>query len=162
MRPGSSESPVIQPAGYPPSPATTVGGEGRGRLLARAVNNFPLASDFLHTKRDLSTQTGILCGMEKVIVNLRLDKALVERIDAAAGPRKRTRWMVAAFEAGLGEQGTVSPTPRAVKAVRSQVFPARALVSADLEDQWGEIMAARQARLNKARDSAPAGRKGAA
>jgi hypothetical protein len=106
--------------------------------------------------------------MSKVVVNLRLDKGLVERIDAAAGPRGRTKLIVAAVEARLASKRRENPLPAsppegfAVSEGKSadRVAPvagfvrARSLVTPEIQSEWAEIMAARQRRLNKKRDDA--------
>jgi hypothetical protein len=133
------------------------GGGGRGQTPAWRFSIIPPASDILKQTCDppfphiLSTQPFKLCGMEKVVVNLRLDRALVERIDAAAGPRQRTKWMVRAFELHLRgvphpEAPVVAERPRAV---RSQVVRASSLVTRELESEWDVLMRERQARLNR-------------
>jgi hypothetical protein len=109
--------------------------------------------------------------MSKVVVNLRLDEDLVARVDAAAGPRGRTRWIVAAVEASLAPSKPSPPSkpsfaarypaggeePRTEsthRVQRPQFVRATSLVTPEIRSEWEEIMAARQARLNKKRDGA--------
>lgn len=110
--------------------------------------------------------------MAKRVVNLNLDERVLARVDAEAGPRGRSKWFEAlairelcrstdrpgrvesirAMRAGgLAPQPAKMEQPVARKSAKAppKLVRGSSLVTDDLADEWGQIMAARQQRLNR-------------